>query len=108
MWSWFYRGSHDVNPNQRILGSVENAIMKLSQQHQGYMKVVEVLHLQGPYISVETLTAAVERLQRRHPILRSRLRMHIVTPDSYLLDEDDILRLKIREIPRNCEEYLNF
>ncbi|CAF3311531.1 unnamed protein product [Rotaria socialis] len=82
--------------------------MKLSQQQQGYMKVVEVLHLQGPYISMEMLTAAVGRLQRRHPILRSRLRMRSVEPGSYLLDEDDTLRLTIREIPRNRDEYLHF
>ena len=39
-----------VKPKQRIFGLAENALMKTSLQHQGYMKVAEVLQLQGPHI----------------------------------------------------------
>ena len=73
MASWFRPTAPPVNPKQRIFGSAENAIMRTSQQRQGYMKVFEVLHLQGPHISLEDLSTAVHRLQYRHPFLRSRL-----------------------------------
>jgi hypothetical protein len=72
------------------------------------MKVGEVLHLQGPYISLEKLASVVRRLQCRHPFLRSRLKTNPAKPDSYLMEEDDTLRLKIREIPRKRDDHLNF
>lgn len=82
--------------------------MRVSQQRQGFMKVLEVLHLQGPHISLEALGAAVHRLQRRHPFLRSTLQINPSASDSFLAEEDDTLRLKIREIPRKREEHLTF
>ncbi|CAF1672622.1 unnamed protein product, partial [Adineta ricciae] len=65
---------------QRILGTAENALIETSRQHQGHMKVGEVLHLQGPYISLDMLIAAINRLQRRHPFLRSRLENNSTKP----------------------------
>ncbi|CAF1564865.1 unnamed protein product [Rotaria magnacalcarata] len=109
MFSWFQPNSTPaVNKKQRLLGSAENALMHASQQHQGYTKVGEVLHLQGPYISVETLSAAISLLQRRHPVLRSRLQINPEKPDSFLLEEDDTLKLNIRVIPRKHDDHLIF
>ena len=108
MLSRLRQRSPPVNPKQRIFGSAENTIMRVSQQRQGFMKVLEVLHLQGPHISLEELEAAVYRLQRRHPFLRSGLQINPSAPDSFLVEEDDTLRLKIREIPRKREEHLTF
>jgi hypothetical protein len=109
MFSWFRQNNSPVgNQKQRLLGSAENVLMQASQQHQGYTKVGEVLHLQGPRISLEALSTAISHLQRRHPILRSRLQMNPGTPDSYLLEEDDTLQLKIREIPRKRADHLIF
>jgi hypothetical protein len=108
MFSRFRHPSAPVNPKQRIFGAAENAIMRVSQQRQGFMKVLEVLHLQGPHISLEELGSAVHRLQRRHPFLRSSLQINPPAPDSFLVEEDDTLRLKIREIPRKREEHLTF
>jgi hypothetical protein len=97
-----------VNQKQRLFGSAENALMQASQQYQGYMKVGEVLHLEGPHISLEALSTAIEHLQRRHPVLRSRLQINPEKSNSYLLEEDDILQLKIREIPRKRADHLIF
>jgi hypothetical protein len=108
MLSRFHRSSRTLNPKQRILGSAENALVKTSQQHHGYMKVGEVLHLHGPHISLEALTSAVVRLQCRHPFLRSRLQNNPAKPDSYVVEEDDTLRLKIREVPRKRDDHLKF
>jgi hypothetical protein len=109
MFSWFRQNrSPVVNQKQRLFGSSENAIMQASQQHQGYMKVGEVLHLQGPHISLEALSTAISQLQRRHPTLRSRLQINPEKPNSYLLEEDDTLQLKIREIPRKRADHSTF
>jgi hypothetical protein len=108
MFSKFRRSSPAVNPKQRVLGLAENALIKTSLQHQGFMKVCEVLHLQGPHISLETLVTAVGRLQCRHPFLRSRLQVNPTKPDSYLMEEDNTLQLKIREISRKRDDHLNF
>jgi hypothetical protein len=109
MFSWFRQNNFPVvNQKQRLLGSAEHALMQASQQHQGYMKVGEVLHLQGPRISLEALSIAVNHLQHRHPVLRSRLQIDSQKPDTYLLEEDDTLQLRIREIPRKRAEHLMF
>jgi hypothetical protein len=108
MVSRFQRNSTTINPKQRVLGSAENALTKTSMLYQGHMKVGEVLHLQGPHISLETLTSAVSLLQRRHAFLRSRLQNNPAKPDSYLMEEDDTFRLKIREISRSRDDHLNF
>ncbi|CAF4501294.1 unnamed protein product, partial [Rotaria sp. Silwood2] len=47
-------------------------------------------------------------LQRRHPVLRSRLQINPKKSDSYLLEEDDMLQLKIREISRKHTDHLTF
>jgi hypothetical protein len=104
----FNRSTPTTNPNQRILGLAENALVNASLKHQGYMKVGEVLHLQGPHISMEALVSAVNRLQCRHPFLRSRIRNNPAEPDTYFMEEDNTLRLKIREIPRKRDDHLNF
>ncbi|CAF1552839.1 unnamed protein product, partial [Rotaria sordida] len=108
MFTWFQSSSSPVNPRQRMLGSAENALMKASQRYQGYMKIGEVLHLQGPYISLETLTMAISRLQRRHPVLRSRLENDPTNSERYLLIEDDTLCLEILQIPRKRADHLSF
>jgi len=108
MLSRFRPSSPTVNPKQRVFGLAENAVIQSSIQHQGFMKVGEVLHLQGPHISVEILASAIGRLQVRHPFLRSRLQMNPAKPNSYLMEEDDTLRLKIEEIPRKRDDHLNF
>ncbi|CAF3728959.1 unnamed protein product [Rotaria sordida] len=108
MFTWFQSSSSPVNPRQRMLGSAENALMKASQRYQGYMKIGEVLHLQGPYISLETLTMAISRLQRRHPVLRSRLENDPTNSERYLLVEDDTLCLEILQIPRKRADHLSF
>ena len=109
MFSWFRQSiSTVVNQKQRLLGSAENALMQASQQYQGYMKFGEVLHLQGPSISLEALSAAINHLQHRHPVLRSRLQINPEKSDSYLLEEDDTVQPKIREIPRKRTDHLTF
>ena len=106
--SRFRRNSPTVNSKQRVLGLAENALVMTSLQHQGFMKVGEVLHLEGPHISLEVLSRAVACLQRRHPVLRSRLQLSPQKPGTYLLEEDDTLQLKIREIPRKRTDHLIF
>jgi hypothetical protein len=54
------------------------------------------------------LESAVACLQRRHPFLRSRLQLNPAMPDSYLMEEDNTLRLNIQEIPRKREDQLTF
>ena len=97
-----------ITSKQRILGSAENALVDLALQHRGYMKVGTVLHLQGPQININELQTAVNYLQQRHPFLRSRLKHNPDNDKSYLMEEDSNLRLKIREIPRKRDEYLDF
>jgi hypothetical protein len=109
MFSWFRRNNAPVpNQNQRLLGSAENALMQASNKYRGYMKFGEVLHLQGPRISVEALSTAISHLQRRHPVLRSRLQINPQKTNSYLLEEDNTVQLKIREIPRKRADHLTF
>ncbi|UJR12767.1 hypothetical protein I4U23_016941 [Adineta vaga] len=96
------------NIKQRLLSPAENALIRTSLQHQGYMRLGQVLHLQGPYISLETLASVISHLQRRHPFLRSRLKINPTKPDTYLMEEDETLRLKIREIPRKHDSHLYF
>ncbi|UJR11895.1 hypothetical protein I4U23_016073 [Adineta vaga] len=93
---------------QRIMGSAENALVATSQKHLGYMKVGEVLHLQGPYIKLEALIFAVHRLQLRHPFLRSRLQTNPAKPGTFLMEEDFSLELKIVEILRNRSDHVHF
>ena len=97
-----------TNPKQRIFGSAENALIKTSLQYQGYMRVGEVLHLQGSSISLDALQLAISCLQRRHPFLRSRLQINPAETGSHLMEEDKDLRLLIREIARKREDHLNF
>ncbi len=69
-------------------------------QHQGNSKLGEVLHLQGPHISLEMLESTIGYLERRHPFLRSRLKINPTKLDSYLMEEDNTLRLNIYESVR--------
>ena len=94
--------------NQRLLGSLENAYIRCSQKCHGLGRVCEVLHLQGPYISFETLSKAIRKLQQRHPTLRSRLQINSRKADNYLLEEDNTLQLKIIEIPRKRSDHQMF
>lgn len=94
--------------NQRLLGEMENAYMKSSQKFQGATRICEVLHLQGPYISLETLSKAISKLQQRHPTLRSRLQQNGRKVHNYLLEEDNTLQLKIIEIPRQRSDHQTF
>ncbi|CAF1018013.1 unnamed protein product [Adineta steineri] len=109
MFSLFQRNNSPVDKkNQRLLGSMENAYMKSSQKYQGLTRLCEVLHLQGPYISLETLSKAAGKLQQRHPTLRSRLQRNAQTAHSYYLEEDNTLQLKIIEIPRKRSDHQTF
>ncbi|UJR11506.1 hypothetical protein I4U23_015687 [Adineta vaga] len=101
-------GSQTNLPKQRLMGAAENALIETSRQHQGHMKVGEILHLQGPYLSLETLTTAVGRLQRRHPFLRSRLQNNPAKLGTYLLEEDDTLHPRILEFSRKHDDRLTF
>ena len=110
MFSWFTKSSEngDVTQKVRQLGATENILMHTSRKCQGYMKFGEVLHLNGPVISLEALAKAINCLQRRHPILRSRLQMNSQKPNSYLLEEDETVQLKIQEIPRKRADHKTF
>lgn len=99
--------SSTVNVKQRVFGPAENSLIRTSLQFQGYMKVGEVLHLQGPHISLEMLESAIHRLQCRHPFLRSRLQINPAKRDTYLMEEDNTFRLKIREIFRKRDDHLD-
>ena len=108
MFSWFRSNAPAVNPKQRMFGSAENALMRASQEYRGHTKVGEVLHLRGPHISIEALTAAVRQLQHRHPVLRSRLRSDPVNANCYLLEEDPTFQLEILPMSRKRDEHLTF
>ena len=82
--------------------------MKASQRYQGLGRVGEILRLEGPYISTEQLNAAIVRLQRRHPVLRSRLQLHPHNSNAYVLEPDDTLRLEVEEISRKRTEQFDF
>lgn len=93
---------------QRVMGAAENALVVTSQQRGGYMKVGEVLHLRGPFIPVEMLIEAVSLLQLRHPFLRSRLKNNPEKINTFLMEEDFNLQLKIIEIGRRRDEHESF
>ncbi|CAF3808615.1 unnamed protein product [Rotaria sp. Silwood1] len=82
--------------------------MHASQKYQGYMKIGEVLHVEGPYICLQALRKAVKKLQERHPTLRSRLQRNPQKANSYFLEEDETLELKIIEIERKRCDHLTF
>lgn len=109
MFARFQKNRAPVNKkNQRLLGDMENAYMKSSHKFQGATRLCEVLHLRGPYISLEMLSKAVSKLQQRHPTLRSRLQRNGEKAYSYLLEEDNTLQLKITEIPRKRSDHETF
>ena len=109
MFSRFRKNTLPVDKkNQRLMGALENVYMKGSQKYQGLGRICEVLHVQGPYISLETLSKAVGKLQQRYPTLRSRLQINSQKADSYLLEEDDTLQLKIIEIARHRSDHQMF
>ena len=93
---------------QRVFSSTENALLNMSMKYHGFFRFGHILRLQGPFISFEALQTAVGCLQRRHPFLRSRLRTNPAARNTYLLEEDSTLQLKIREIPRKCDDHLQF
>ena len=93
---------------RRILGSWENTLINISRKYQGLFRVAEILRLQGPIIRLQALEAAVSCLQQRHPFLRSRLRNNPATQNSYLMEEDITVHLKVREIHRKRNDHLNF
>ena len=94
--------------NQRLLGPLENAYIDTAQKRYGLAKICEVLRLQGPSISTETLSRAVRKLQNRHPTLRSRLQLNPRKPGSFLLEEDNTLELSIIEIERKRPDHETF
>lgn len=107
MCSWLQRNDSSIsNKTQRVFGAAANGMMQASQQYQGHVKIGEVLHLEGPRISLEELSGAIHCLQRRHPVLRSRLQIHPDKQNVYLLEEDDTLRLRVREISRKSVDHL--
>ena len=109
MFSLFQKNTLPVDKkNQRLMGALENAYIKGSQKYQGLARICEVLHLQGPYISFETLSKAVGKLQQRYPTLRSSLQINFRKADNYLLEEDNTLQLKITEIPRKRADHQMF
>ena len=92
----------------RVFSFNENAILNVSMKYSGLGRVGVLLRLRGPFISLEALETAVGCLQRRHPFLRSRLKNNPASSNSYFMEEDSTLRLKIREIPRKRDQDLNF
>lgn len=100
--------SSDMISKQRLLGSAENGFMQASQQFKGFTRIGEVLHLQGPHISLNALSMVVNQLQQRHPVLRNRLQINPENPKRYLLEQDNALQLMIREIPRKRLEHISF
>ena len=108
MFHYLWKKAPDNDPKQRPLSPTENALIKLTQRFHGLGRLGEVLHLQGPYISLEQLHEAVARLQRRHPALRSRLQVHPTNRDRFALEEDETLRLPIEELSRKREEHASF
>ena len=96
------------SPKQHVCTSTENALIKLTQRFHGVSRLGEVLYLQGPYISLGQLSTAVARLQRRHPVLRSRLQTHPTNRDRFVFEEDETLRLPVEELPRKREAREHF
>lgn len=108
MSSWLWSSTAPLEPQQRMLGAAANVLMKASQNFNGHGRVGIILRLRGPMISLEQLKRAVNRLQQRHPAMRSRLQMHPSVANTYILEEDANLQLQIEEIQRNREDHLNF
>lgn len=108
MFSWLWQSSSIINSKQHVLNPSENVFMRISQRYQGSGRVGEILHLEGPYISLEQLNKAINRLQRRHPVLRSRLKLHPSNPNSFIVEEDETLQLEVKELPRNRRDHLDF
>lgn len=102
------RKAPDADPKQHVCSPAENALIQLSQRIHGLSRLGEVLHLQGPHISLEQLNRAVVRLQRRHPVLRSRLQIHPTKRDCFVFEEDETLRLPVEELARKREEHASF
>jgi hypothetical protein len=98
----------DTESKQRACSPTENVLIKMTQRFHGMSRLGEVLHLQGPHISLEQLNGAVARLQRRHPALRSRLRAHPTKRDCFMFEEDETLRLPVEELARKREEHDTF
>lgn len=101
------KSSTDIS-KYRPLGPSENALMIASLKYRGCFKLGEVLHLYGPLISLQTLDQAVSKIQRRYPTLRSRLKQHSSNPDSFILEIDDALKIRIREIHRQRADHSTF
>ncbi|UJR18061.1 hypothetical protein I4U23_004961 [Adineta vaga] len=108
MFHYFSKEAPDVDPKQHVCSRTENGMIRVSQRFNGFSRLGEVLHLQGPYISLEQLNGAVARLQRRHPVLRSRLQAHPTIRDWFVLEEDEMLRLPVEELARKREERDSF
>ena len=98
----------NADSKQRACSPTENALITVTQRLNGVTRLGEVLHLQGPYISLEQLNAAVARLQRRHPALRSRLQAHPTKRNCFMFEEDAMMQLPVKEIPRKRDEHASF
>ncbi|CAF3442727.1 unnamed protein product [Rotaria socialis] len=107
MFNWLWQNSPIVNSKQHALGPTANVFMKTSQLYQGSGRVGEILHLEGPCISLDQLKKVIARLQRRHPVLRSRLKVHPSNPNHFILEEDETLQLQVEEIPRKRHDCLD-
>ena len=108
MSSNFRRKISDAGEKQHVCSATENALIKLAQRFNGLSRLGEVLYLQGPYISLAQLNEAAVRLQRRHPALRSRLRVHPNNRDCFVLEEDENMRLPVEELARKRDERSSF
>lgn len=107
MFGWIWPKSTVDHSKQRVFGPAENVLMKGSQRYQGLGRVGEILRLEGPYISTEQLNGVLVRLQRRHPVLRSRLQLHPHNPNAFIFEQDDTLRLEVEEISRKRTEHFD-
>jgi hypothetical protein len=83
------------------LGWVENGILRISRERSGAMKVVVVLEVEGRLLPRAALRAALRALQRRHPVLRSRLRED--GTGGYLLQEDLSAELQVQWLPLGAD-----
>lgn len=102
------RKAPDGDPKQHVCNLRENIMTKITERFHGLSRMGQVLYLQGPYISLEQLNMAAARLQRRHPVLRSRRRAHATKRDCYVLEEDETLRIPVEELVRKREERQTF
>mmetsp|Transcript_6047 Transcript_6047/g.7902 ORF Transcript_6047/g.7902 Transcript_6047/m.7902 type:complete len:500 (+) Transcript_6047:183-1682(+) len=87
------------------LGQVEKGIVELSQNMKGAMKVGLLLRLTGPHLDSEKLSFALNVLQKRHPLLRSKL---VRVNQELFLKEDASLRITVnRYLRKNPDSYLD-